>query len=287
MNILVIGNNSMIGKRLINQLRNQGINNVFTAGRNGNDLDIYIDFEKMDTKILNKDIKVDVIVHCAASFYGDDTEGCTKNVIINSLGAIQIANLSTKLNCKKIIYLSSIFTYKHIENEYYGSYGISKKHGSDYLELICKNEGIDFVELICAQIYDEFGEAKKHQPLFYYIIDKASRGEDIIIYGDLDVTRNFLHVRDLVDIIIRLIDSEIVGSFPCCDLQNYSLSQIASIAYEVFEKKGEICFDSMKENIKKVYIPTDRIKIFNLVNYIPQIDLYHGIRLIKKNLYNK
>lgn len=140
--------------------------------------------------------------------------------------------------------------------------------------------------MICTQIYDEYGEAKKHQPLFYHIIDKASRGEDIIIYGDLDVTRNFLHVRDLVSINIRLIDSGIVGSFPCCNLQNYSLSQIASTAYKVFEKNGEICFDPMKESIKKVYIPSDRIKLFNLINYIPQVDLYQGISLIKKNLYN-
>lgn len=285
MNILVVGSSSMVGKRVIKRLKKNEVNNVYTAGRDENDADIFIDLQKMEPKIMSNNLNVDVIIHCAASFSGDDVDGCIKNGIINTIGTIRIAELAIKLKCKKIIYVSTIFSYKHVDNEYYGSYGISKKHGAEYLELICRNAGINFIELLVSQIYDEYGEAKKHQSFFYNIIDKASRGEEITIYGNLDATRNFLFIEDLVAIIERIINKKKIGKFYCCFPRSYKISEVAKVAYSVFGNSGKVNFDLTKDRLKKVYIPSDYDNLYNSINYTPQTDLFKGISLIRTVLY--
>lgn len=284
MNILVVGNTSMVGKRIIKRLKQNKDFNIYTAGRDKSISDIYIDLEQINLNREYSDIDIDIIIHCAASFYDNSIEGCMKNEMINSIGSLQIADLAIKTNCRKVIYISSIFSINNSANEYYGSYGISKKHGADYLEFVCKNSGIDFIELLCGSIYDEIGEGKKHQSFFYYIIDKASMGADITIYGDLDVNRNFLFVEDLVDIISILINKKITGSFVCCYPESFRISQIANIAYNVFGKNGNVRFDKSKERLKKIYIPYDN-RLYEEINYTPKTDLYRGIELIKKVIF--
>jgi len=276
--ILIVGNTSMLGKRLIARL--SGENRVVTAGRNEK-ADLFFDLEE-GPQAVPDDFRCDVLVHCAASFEGDNLPGAIENERINSLGAFYVANLAKGTSCKHLIYISSISAYRHQENEYYGSYGISKSHGEDNLELSCRLLNICFTSMRLSQLYDEFGEARRHQPMLYDLIDKVSRGQDIVFYGTKDRVRNYIFIDDVVTVVEKIIDTGLTGAFPVIFPRSYTFTQIAEIAYEVFRTKGGISFLKDKPDIKSVYIPP-LPDLYSHIGYVPETDLRSGLSLIRDN----
>ncbi|WP_042471125.1 NAD-dependent epimerase/dehydratase family protein [Bacillus ndiopicus] len=286
MNILVVGNTSIVGKRVIEQLKKNTKCIVYVTGRNKK-ADIFFDLENEQLEDNVKGYNFDVIINCAASFDDDSIKGSLKNLKINTMGAVKIVDLALNTKCRRIINLSSISMYSNKENEYYNSYGISKSFASEYFKLLCKQYNIDFCELLPSQIYDEAGEQKKHQGLLYSIIDQVSKKSEITFWGNLDVKRNYIFIKDLVNIIEKVIFSDITGSYPCCYIKSYTLSEIVKIASKVFEQKIQYTFDAKKESLKTIYIPETSYELYEQINYTPQVDLEKGLKLIKKTLYVK
>ncbi len=276
--ILLIGNSSMLGRRIISKL---SVNNqIFTTGRNDR-ADVFFDLEH-GVSDLPPDLQCSVIVHCAASFGDDTLEGAIKNELINGLGAYHVAKLAVQVKCEQLITISSISVYNHPENEYFGSYSLSKLHGEDILSHYCGISNIQFLSLRLSQMYDETGEARRHQPMFYQIVEKAMHGENIVFYGKKNPLRNFIYVGDVVTIIEQSISKRIGSIFPVVFPESYTLTQISEIAYDVFQKAGRISFLEEKNDIKSIYIPPIS-KLFALIGYTPDTDLRNGISLIRKS----
>lgn len=279
--VLIVGNTSMVGKRLIYRLKN--VCELITAGNDKN-ADIYLDLSSSQIDSFNFPDKVDVIVYCSASFGGNSIDEMINNEIINSLGTLLIGRLALDTSCKHIIYLSTISVFNHPENQYFNSYGLSKKHGQENLEYFCSQMNIGYTALLLTQLYDEWGEARRHQPLFYHMLEQARMGFDINIYGKNDVNRNYLFVEDVAEIIARIIKKRLFGIFPCIHPNSYPISKIAQMMLEVFARGGRINFLHDKPDIPTVYIPKD-LSIYSLINYYPQVDLSEGIMKIKQNMY--
>jgi nucleoside-diphosphate-sugar epimerase len=277
-NVLVVGNTSMLGRRLISRLSVE--NQVYSAGRNEK-ADLFFDLEE-GVADLPFDLQCEIIVHCAASFEDDSLAGAIKNERTNSLGALHVADLAARLQCKHLIYVSSISAYSHPENEYFGSYGLSKLHGENNLDLFCGMSNVCFTSLRLSQMYDEVGEARHHQPLFFHIVDKASLGEDITFHGTKDPLRNYVYVEDVATVVERTIARGIGGIFPVVFPESHTLSQTAEIAYEVFQKGGRISFIAEKTDIRSVYIPPVS-ELYSLIGYKPHTDLRNGISLIRES----
>lgn len=273
---LITGNTSMLGKRLAKRL--SGNFRVITAGRK-QDADLFLDLAD-DSPEFPADLRSDVLIHCAASFEDDTLPGIYKNEKINALGVLHVAELAAHVHCRHLIFISSLSAYDHPENEYHGSYGISKSHGEDNLRLVCRIVGIHFTSLRVSQMYDEFGEAKHHQPFLYNLIDRAKSGQDILFYGKKDQTRNYLFVDDVVTVIEKVILKEVYGEYPVLFPESYTLSQIAQTVFRVFGREGRILFDSEKPDIKSVFIPPLSDLYFR-IDYTPQTDLFTGISLLR------
>ena len=276
MRILIIGNTSMVGKSLYRRFA--PIFYVKTAGRS-NSADFKLNLASIDEDITILD-EFDVIIHCAASFADNQINNAIQNELINSLGALKVGKVAQLVRCKHLIYISTISVYNFPENGYYGSYGISKLHGQENLEFICKQLGIGFTSLQPSQIYDITGEARKHQGLFYHIIDCAKENRAIELFGTKNPKRNYLYIEDLVDIIERVVKQQVFGVFPCICSQSYTLSEIAGIAFEVFGNKAKVNFLPGKPDISSSYIP-DNFDLYQLINYNPNTDLPRGISLIR------
>ena len=272
--ILIIGGGSMVGQRLCSRL--EKAYSVATTGRD-NAANISFDLER-DSEPTNGQ-QFDVVVHCAASFRGNDAKGMVENELINSVGALRVGNFASRAGCKHLIYLSSISIYDHPDNGYFGSYGLSKRHGQENLALVCSQVGMRFTSLLLSQLYDERGAARKHQPLFYRIVDCARSGANVTLYGKSDALRNFLFVDDLAAIVERVIAGEVSGVFPCIHPESHKLSDIARIAFDVFGKGGKVVFQAEKPDIPGVYIP-ELGELYVLLNYLPETSLRAGIEKI-------
>lgn len=66
---------------------------------------------------------------------------------------------------------------------------------------------------------------------------QALRGEDITIYGDGSQTRSFCYVDDLIDVIVRMMDSETCGAEPI-NIGNPTELTIKELALKVIELVG-------------------------------------------------
>jgi nucleoside-diphosphate-sugar epimerase len=176
-----------------------------------------------------------------------------------------------------------MFVHDHPQNGYFGSYGLSKRHGQENLDWACRQSGVGFAALEVAQVYDEFGEARKHQPMFYRMVDAASQGEDVTIFGQADPERNFLFVGDLVEIVRRVILHRVVGIHPVVHPNSSRLSEIAETAFQVFGKGGKVLFRKDKPDVPSIHVPA-RTDLYEQIGYAPQTGLAAGIAMIKENL---
>ena len=210
MKTIIVGSSSMIAKRLRTQLADLGP--VRMAGRDEG-AEVRFDLVE-DYKSDPHREKTDVIIHCGAAFEGNEPAAAVRNELVNSVGALRVAQLVRDTQCQHLVYVSSLFIYDHPQNGYFGSYGLSKRHGQENLEWACRQSGVAYTALVAAQIYDEFGEARKHQPLFYRIMDAARNGNDVTIYGSADPERNFLFLGDFAEILRRVVTRPITGSYP-------------------------------------------------------------------------
>ncbi len=279
--ILIIGASSVIGLRLKQYLQRTATYEVKTAGRNGA-ADYYLDLEQFQMDNFNA-VEFDIVVHCAASFAGNDADNMVKNELNNSVGSIYAGRLAQKVHCRQLIYLSSISVYEHKDNGYYGSYGLSKRHGEENLQYLCSQNHIGFTSLRLAQVYDDCGLQRKHQGLFYHIIDCARQNKPVTLYGKKNPLRNFLFIEDVAAIMAGVIENNICGIFPCTYPQSYSLTDIIETAFSVYNNIPQITFDEQKADIPTVYIPPmgEAEKLYRLINYEPRYDLTAGIRQIK------
>lgn len=273
--ILIIGGSSMVGQRLCVRLGKAY--SVATTGREKT-ANVSFDLER-DSEPVNGQ-QFDVVVHCAASFRGNDAKGMVENELINSVGALRVGNFASRAGCKHLIYLSSISIYDHPDNGYFGSYGLSKRHGQENLALVCGQVGMRFTSLLLPQLYDERGAARKHQPLFYRFVDCARSGNDVTLYGNSDTLRNFLFVEDLASIVERVIVGQVPGVFPCVHPESHPLSAIARIAFDVFGKGGKVVFQTEKPDIPGVYIP-ELGELYSLLDYLPETSLRAGMEKIR------
>jgi len=265
----------MVGVRLRTKLSE--FHDVYTAGRDGA-ADLVFDLEQDHELPISE--AFDVIIHCAASFGGDTTNEMLKNEQVNSLGALRVARLAQETSCAHVVYVSTIFAYEHPDNGYFGSYGLSKRHAQENLRLWCRNAGVVFTALLPSQIYDEAGQARKHQAFFYHILDSARRDEDVGLFGNADPLRNYLFVGDLADAIERVVALRAGGAFPCLGPDSLPLSAIARLAMEVFGTKGRVSFLPDKPNLRTVFLPHDD-SLYSATGYRPPTGMREGMVRIR------
>ena len=268
----------MVGKRILNRLGTRS--RVVTVGRHP-DADIVMDLA--DAIVVPANGRTaDTMIHCAASFGGGSIEESIENELVNAVGCLRIAGLAAAMACRHLIYVSSVSACS--ENLRGNSYGLSKRHGQENLELACLELGINLTTLLVTQLYDDLGEARAHQPGFYRIIDCAREGSPFSFYGHDDPLRNLLFVEDLVSVIERIVDRRVNGSFSVIHPVSYHFSNIVSLAYEVFGRKLKIirCLD--KPDIPAVWYPPPDSALYDGISYQPGTDLRTGIAMIRDRM---
>lgn len=266
----------MLGQRIVKRLGASGP--IVSVGRRAGS-DIVIDLR--DSQASSPLTKAEVMIHCAASFGGNRIEELIENELVNAVGCLRIAQLAAAMRCRHLIYVSTISALA--ENVRGSSYGLSKRHGQENLELACRELGMDLTSLSATQLYDDLGEARKHQPMLYRIIDYARAGRAFQFFGDKDPLRNFLFVEDLVSVIERVMDCRAAGSYTVVHPISYRFSQIVAMAFEVFGRSPEIVSCPDKPGIPSVWYPADTA-LYDLINYRPETDLRTGLAMIRDRM---
>lgn len=272
--VMVIGANSSLAQTVIPVLSRS--NELITMARRGADItgDISEQFS-----IPND---VDVVVNCAAAFGGDSDQEINEAYDVNVKGMLNICVAAKKAGVAHLVNISSLSAVLSEDSPYYTIYAITKKQADELAEFYCGLNGINLTTLRPSQIYGDDDSFSKHQPFFYNIIDRASRGEDIVIFGNHDAKRNYIHSNDMAEIIDQVITQKITGTFACMNKEDNTFSEIASTAQSIFGAGGKIVFAKDKPNIPDNVFAKD-FSIFEKLNYNSHISIKEGITRIMKH----
>jgi UDP-glucose 4-epimerase len=239
MKILITGGAGFIGSHLVEkllELQNEVlVIDNYQTGRRDNLIpqknltiieDTIANYETLEQLFNN--FNPELVIHAAASY--KDPENWIEDVQTNILGTINIVKLSKKFNVQKIIYFQTALCYglhpieqpitlKHplFSGKSAGgsSYAITKTAGEQFIEL----SGINFISFRLANAY---GPRNLSGPLptFYH---RLTTGKACFV---MDTRRDFIFIDDLIDCVIKGINSKGQGYYHISSGTDYSIKEL-------------------------------------------------------------
>jgi UDP-glucuronate decarboxylase len=298
MRILVTGGAGFVGSHLSRKLISEGhevlvLDNFYTGSRsNISDLLNNPRFE-----IVRHDItqpfyaEIDAIMNlaCPASpvHYQKHPVQTTKTSVI---GTTNMLGLAKRLNVP-ILQAST--------SEVYGDPTISPQNEEYWGNVnpigirACYDEGKRVAETLCFDYNRQYGVPVKVVRIFNTygpsmqfddgrvvsnFILQALTNNDITIYGDGSQTRSFCYVSDLVDGLLRMINSEsfITGPINLGNPNEMTIRQLAELIIKLTDSKSKIVGEPLPTDDPKQRKP-DIEKAIDVLNWKPVVDLEEGL----------
>lgn len=234
---------------------------------------------------------VDYILHLAAlpSVPRSVKDPITSNEV-NVVGTLNILNAAKEANVKRIVYASSSSVYGDLEvlpktedmlPKPLSPYAVSKLTGEKYCQVFTKLYGL---ETVIFRYFNVFGPRQDPTSQYSAVIPKFIRiirgGEQPIVYGDGEQSRDFTFVKNVVD----------ANLLACCD----GLEEMSGEVFNVASGK-RITINNLIENINKLTKSNVKPKyetprpgdvkhsLANIgkarqfLNYEPTVDFYGGV----------
>jgi UDP-glucose 4-epimerase len=155
-------------------------------------------------------------------------------------------------------------------------YGAGKLAGEAYCSSFASSFGMHTVALRFSNVYGPFSTHKNNAiPNF---IKRCLQGEPLHIYGDGSQTRDFIHVDDLCDGIVRgLTADDAAGEvFQLGTARETSVADLARLVQEAVGGRSEILFEPRRAG--EVYKSrVDISKARRLLGFEPKIELPTGL----------
>ena len=214
----------------------------------------------------------DAIVNLAAQTKNDTDEDILDLMKTNVIGPLYLAKLAHQYGIPKYIHMSSISATYEPDDPFYSYYSESKKCADEILMLFGQKAGIRICILRPSALFgsDRFA---KHQALLYGLIKKVKQNENITLYGETDVKRNYLHVSTLLDVVYKLIYDDITGVYPVVNMKSDFLTEIISVIKESYGSNIKVRFMPDENGIIERDFD-DRGEIYSLLG----IDAPNGFR---------
>ncbi|CAM5420264.1 UDP-glucose 4-epimerase OS=Afipia felis OX=1035 GN=galE PE=3 SV=1 [Afipia felis] len=239
----------------------------------------------------------DVCVHLAST-----TNPATSNrdpvfdISTNLIGTLNLLNVATRMGTSKIIFVSSGGTVygpplstpireDHPTNPI-TSYGIVKLAIEKYLDFYRHNHGLDYVVLRVANPYGEGQNIESGQGAIAAFLHKALRNEVVEIWGNGEVVRDYIYIKDVTNAIIsaiKLRGPQKERLFNIGSGIGYSLNEILStIENTVGIQISRRYLSARAFDVRANVLSIDRARIG--LNWSPQISLADGIQRFASSL---
>ncbi len=309
--VLVTGGAGFIGSHLIDRLIDRHrvicVDNLSTGScKNVEHL-----MERKNFLFIEHDVKepleleerVDEIYHLASRASPIDFEKFPVDILLtNSLGTYNMLELARR-NKAKFLFASTSEVYgdpeKHPQAEdYWGNvnptgprscYDESKRFGEALVTTYKRKFGMD---VRIARIFNTYGPRMRADDgrVIPNFITQALRNEPITVYGEGKQTRSFCYVSDVVDGLVRLMDSDYREPVNLGNPVEIGILELANLIKEIANSKSEIVFKSLPEHDPLRRRP-DITRARNILGWEPKIELKEGLKRTvewfrKQNLRN-
>lgn len=297
--ILITGGAGFIGSHLCERLLNEGnevicLDNYFTGSKN-NVLSLlnnpYFELVRHDV-IMPYFVEVDEIYNlaCPASpiHYQHNP---IKTIKTSVMGAINMLGLAKRIGAK-ILQASTSEVYGdplvHPQTEdYWGNCNpIGSRSCYDEGKRCAESLFVNYheqnnVKIKIARIFNTYGprmSANDGRVVSNFIV-QALKNEEITIYGNGKQTRSFQYVDDLVEGLIRLMNTEdsVTGPVNIGNPGEFTMLELAEKIIEITDSKSKLSFHPLPEDDPMQRKPNINLAKKALNNWEPTIKLNEGL----------
>ncbi len=283
MKVLVTGGAGFVGTNLIKRLLKDGhevfsIDN-YSTGLKDNEIEgcVYYNnsiknISAYDRPPFLKDI--DIVYHLAAiARIQPSFKHPEEYIDINFNGTYEIVKYCTKHNIP-LIYAGS--SSKH-SGRFKNPYTFSKDLGEDIITLYCEHFGL---KASITRFYNVYGPHQLTEGGYTTLIGRwihnIQNGKDCVIYGDGSKRRDFTHIDDIVEALVRIPQKDAWGyAFELGRGKNHSVNEVAEMfgitpKYED-DKPGEAQITLNDDIVAKEIL--DWEAVIELETYIKSLNL--------------
>eukprot|EP00249_Psilotum_nudum_P009166 c21748_g2_i1 orf=320-1681(-) len=297
--VLVTGGAGFVGSHLVDKLMDRGdsvivLDNFFT-GRKEN---VMHHFGNPRFELIRHDVveplllEVDQIYHlaCPASpvHYKYNP---VKTIKTNVVGTLNMLGLSKRVGARFLLTSTSEVygdPLEHPQTEnYWGNVNpIGVRSCYDEGKRTAETLSMDYhrganVEVRIARIFNTYGPRMciDDGRVVSNFVAQALRKEPLTIYGDGKQTRSFQYVSDLVEGLMRLMESEHVGPFNLGNPGEFTMLELAEVVKEIIDPNAKIEFKPNTEDDPHMRKP-DIAKAKDLLGWEPKVSLRAGLPMM-------
>ena len=306
--IFVAGHNGLVGSAVLKKLKKDGFKNIIIVNKKKLDLR---NFEKVNRYFKNK--KIDYMIMAAARAGGIIANNTNQKDFF--LENIEIQNTLLKLalikKIKRTIYLGTSCIYPKFskvpikENSLLTGilektnqcYAIAKIAGIKLCEALFEDHKLDIVCLMPTNVYgdnDNFNKVNGHViPAVISKIEEAKKSnkKKVQLLGTGKPLREFIHVEDLADSIIKclklrpsILKKMFKLQLPIINVgtnEEISIKGLSKLIAKFVKFKGKIVFD--KKSPDGTYRKGLNSSIIRKLGWYPKIKLKEGLKKVIEN----
>jgi len=228
---LVTGGAGFIGSHIADRLVREGyrvviIDNESTGFReNVNPQAIYLKGDITSLRDLRKvfSLGIDAVFHIAGQASTIRSfDNPLNDLVTNVVGTVNVLKMCLKHKVHRLMYASSMTVYGHPDKipvpetepcKPISYYGITKYAAERYVHATAERVDLDFdFRVTSFRMFNVYGERQSlenpYQGVVSIFMSNILRREPIIIYGDGEQSRDFVHIQDVVNAWISALDNE-------------------------------------------------------------------------------
>lgn len=304
--VLVTGGAGFIGSHLVDKLLEQDVHVLVLDDLSGGDVRNiqhhsgktrfrFVQGDIRDHNLVEKLLKdVEVVFHHAALI--GIQRSIEDPILVNDVnvaGTLHLLKSAAELEVRRFIFASSAAVYGNastmpIKEEHplqpLSPYGVSKLAAEKYVKTFYD---VFNLETVCLRYFNVYGLRQvynQYSGVISQFLNNLKSNCPPAIFGDGYQTRDFVHVRDVVNANLLASEKEgVAGSiFNVGTGEPTTINQLAKIALKIAHKKSSpIYSEPKKEEIKHSCADVSKAK--RILNYSPEISLYEGFKQLFEN----
>jgi UDP-glucose 4-epimerase len=232
---------------------------------------------------------VDLVFHLiSTTIPGTSNQDPVFDIESNLVATVQLIQRIRDSGVRKLVYLSSGGTVYGIPETLpipedhplrpICSYGIVKVAVENYLHMFQQLYGLDYVVIRASNPY---GERQGHfgtQGVIGTFLNKTLKGEELEVWGDGELIRDFVYGEDLARLCVAAGASDKIGVYNAGSGAGHSIKGIIACVEEAVGRKVVVNFRASRNfDVPKVVL--DISKASREFGWRPEVDLASGIKM--------
>ncbi len=232
---------------------------------------------------------IEIVIHIAwTTVPKTASENPSYDAQSNIIGGIHLLEAAVEARVKKVLFISTggalygVPEYTPIDEQHpiqpISAYGISKMAFERYLHFYYKNKGLDYTIFRIANAYGTRQNLTKNQGVIGIWLQKIKNNEPIEIWGDGEVVRDYIYVKDIAKAIANSLNYK--GKEHIFNLgsgRGYSLNEILAICQKISKKDSSVHYlEGRSFDVPANILSIERVQ--QELNWQPSTSIEEGIQ---------